>query len=143
MSKKKVNESDDIISYEDLRININRGLAVSRGLSDAFFEQIKGMHKVRLIVLCQMRRTEDKTTLQALAKVIESIDFELQDLWGFQRDKRFHKWYDLPGCTCPKLDNKDRTGTDFGVIDPNCPHHGDIEYDEVHTHQCNTTGTGI
>lgn len=58
-------------------------------------------------------------------QLIEDTEYQLQDLWNFDRDRDKHShWYLIAGCECPKMDNRDRQG--FGrVINKNCKWHGD------------------
>lgn len=61
-----------------------------------------------------------------VVNAIETLEFELQDLWGFDRDRKFHSyWYKVEGCLCPKMDNKDLIGTDKRIQHFECPYHGD------------------
>jgi len=56
---------------------------------------------------------------------IEDIEFTLQGIWGFTRDKSFHShWLDISGCTCPRLDNQERFGTPERITARDCPWHG-------------------
>lgn len=56
---------------------------------------------------------------------VTELEFELQALWGFPQDPRFHKYQQhIKGCTCPRLDNLDLIGYDaqrYRVSD--CPWH--------------------
>jgi hypothetical protein len=55
---------------------------------------------------------------------IEDIEFTMQGLWGFPRDRDFHiHWLRRAGCTCPKMDNHDLMGAPYRVVDFGCPHH--------------------
>jgi hypothetical protein len=55
---------------------------------------------------------------------IEDIEYTLQHLWGFSRDRDFHvHWVDLKGCTCPKMDNRDLMGAPYRITNETCPHH--------------------
>lgn len=50
-------------------------------------------------------------------QLIEDIEFTLQGLWRFDRNKDFHThWIEIKGCTCPKMDNRDHWGTGRIVI---------------------------
>lgn len=55
-----------------------------------------------------------------LAKYTE-LNYKLQDLWGFKRDKTKHRSYRLPHCTCPKMDNDDAGG--YYYVNADCPVH--------------------
>jgi hypothetical protein len=55
---------------------------------------------------------------------IEDIEYTMQGLWGFTRDRDFHiHWLRRAGCTCPKMDNHDLMGAPYRYIKENCPHH--------------------
>jgi hypothetical protein len=87
--------------------------------------KLEGVHAKRIDLFNRIEKETDIVKLHEMAKEIDEIDFELQDGWGFDRDKRYHTWwYRLPKCTCPKMDNKDRLGTDYCIINRDCPLHG-------------------
>lgn len=56
---------------------------------------------------------------------IEDIEYTMQSIWGFSRDRDFHiHWVDLKGCTCPKDDNRSAAfGAPFRYVADDCPHH--------------------
>lgn len=55
---------------------------------------------------------------------IEDIEFTMQGLWGFTRDRDFHiHWLRRKGCTCPKQDNHDLMGAPHRITRADCPHH--------------------
>lgn len=55
--------------------------------------------------------------------LFDEIEFTLQDLWGFERDKKFHKFWELPGCECPKMDNDDAYPHGRYIYSLGCPIH--------------------
>jgi hypothetical protein len=101
-------------------------LAERRNISDESLERIKKLHLKRFQVKEEMTKTCDRSRLGMLANMIKDIEFELQDLWGFERDYSMHDWFDVPKCTCPKMDNRERKGTGYQIISLDCPIHGDI-----------------
>ena len=66
---------------------------------------------------------KDIVLLRQIANRITKIDFLLQRLWGFTQDIRYHRWFELPCCSCPK-------DVEYGEpyidpeIDDNCVLHG-------------------
>ena len=72
------------------------------------------------------RQKAVKLKLRMLAGVFDALETEQQALWGFPIDPNYHRFFDFPGCSCPKSLNEERMGTDFAVIDDNCPIHGGI-----------------
>ena len=51
-------------------------------------------------------------------------EFALQKLWGFSEDYKFHRFWDMEGCKCPKMDNDDSYPTGYYVTIEDCPLHG-------------------
>jgi hypothetical protein len=103
---------------------INHRLINSRNIDDATLELIKERHRERIDIFQRARKTQDKESLTFLAKAYERVEFQLQQLWGFDQNSNYHRWFELPGCTCPKVDNIDRLGTPYRVYSVDCPVHG-------------------
>jgi hypothetical protein len=69
---------------------------------------------------------DNPTELKRLAALFEKLEFEQQELWEFPKDPSFHYWFNLPGCTCPKEDNRERRGMQRDrIINTHCLAHGD------------------
>lgn len=62
--------------------------------------------------------------LKECDKLCTGIEFELQELWGFPMDIKYHKFWERPRCKCCKMDNEERAGTGYYIINENCPLHG-------------------
>ena len=83
---------------------------------------IKKLH-VEKMKLFEKMETCKESELPGYAKNIEDVEFKLQKAWGFTQDKDFHRWFDVPRCTCDKMDNEDFYGTKFRSYNLNCPVH--------------------
>ena len=71
------------------------------------------------------------TTGSIISNTLRDIEFMLQKNWNFKQNEDKHSyWYKLPGCTCAKMDNKERWGTPYAIITQNCPYHGSKEFHE-------------
>jgi hypothetical protein len=81
-------------------------------------------HKLKEVMKAFLEKG-DFSSLRKKAKEMTALEFELQDLWRFERDESFHEWYELPGCTCPKMDNRERKGTKYQMCNSDCPLHGE------------------
>ena len=58
-------------------------------------------------------------------QLIEDIEYTLQGIWGFTRNKDYHiHTFDIVGCSCPKLDNQERFGIAGKIINKGCVWHG-------------------
>ena len=65
---------------------------------------------------------------KTIANVVEGFEYTLQVLWGFDPNPSFHThWYEIKGCTCPKMDNSALFGVDTAIINVECPFHGSLE----------------
>ena len=87
---------------------------------------LKLSHQLKhMIFECAKHDTvkNDPIKLQMLAAVFDALENEQQKLWNFVPRANMHRWFDFPGCTCPKMDNADRLGTDFKIISEDCPIH--------------------
>jgi len=87
------------------------------------FNNIKILHKQKMEVFELMENSNDLKKLKELAKLVTRIEYELQKAWHFKKNKYMHKWYDVPQCECPKLDNQERLGTKYQIISETCSIH--------------------
>lgn len=89
---------------------INPSLLQAQYVSDEVLELIKKLHREKLEVQWQMEAIglEDKETLLECDKELTRLEFELQDLWGFPRNYKYHRYWDRPLCSCAKMDNSDK-----------------------------------
>lgn len=88
-------------------------------------EAIKEKHEERLDLEHEMKKTNDPGLLKLFDALYTLIEFELQDLWGFSKDIRFHRFWYRPKCSCPSLDNADNYPHGYYVVNGNCPLHGE------------------
>lgn len=65
---------------------------------------------------------ESPKFFQALCTWKET-NYVLQSLWGFKQHGEYHKFWELPKCICPKIDNEDRYPSESGDYwhTENCP----------------------
>ena len=52
------------------------------------------------------------------------LENALQEAWGFGANGNYHRWWELPGCTCPKIDNLEVVGCDISYYNMECKAHG-------------------
>ena len=110
----------------DKRIStINSRLVANQGLDSNTVNEINKLHRVRNCYLTLMEEVNDKENLRHFSKIVTQIDFQLQRLWKFKEDSVYHRFWELPKCDCPKMDNMDVYGTGHRYINPNCTLHGD------------------
>lgn len=70
-------------------------------------EKIKQLHLERHDLFDQMYLETDVDLLLIYDSLCDVIEFELQELWKFEPNAKYHRFWERPKCTCPKLDNID------------------------------------
>lgn len=102
---------------------INMQLANQLGLSDATIAAIKYLQerRVHLKVLYSTKVITSKEYVEEWT----SNEYRLQELWGFPKDPNYHRFWEMAGCTCPKMDNEDAYPTGYYTRSGNCPLHGE------------------
>jgi len=103
-------------SEEDLWLEIGSGgIAISPNLlwlhgPDADLDKIILWHVNKMFIEQFIRdnlNDLNSETMFELNKRITECEFNLQESWGFPRNINFHKFWERPGCSCPRLDNED------------------------------------
>ena len=82
------------------------------------------LHELKLYIHGLIKEETNSFTLRKYTEDLTLIEFELQKLWGFSEDKKFHRFWDTPKCDCPKLDNEDNYPYGHYLINFSCPLHG-------------------
>ena len=129
LDKDKVAEIRDnlkeyIVKYGDYETCINRDLLVTQGV-EKNLETIKDLHLAKFKIFDKIENTDDKDELKKYAYELNHIEFNLQEAWGFPRSNNYHKFWLMPKCKCPKMDNEERYPGAFYVVNASCPLHGD------------------
>jgi hypothetical protein len=99
---------------------LNNRLVVNRNLSTETVDKITKLHVLRSYFFDLMEMSEDNLEVRRINKIVTQIEFQLQKLWGFKVDERFHRWFEVPKCSCPKMDNSEYIGTSYRVLNPTC-----------------------
>jgi hypothetical protein len=108
-------------------LRLNARLIVQKGLSKDAIENLKMLHRERLTIEEDMEKTDSCKRMKYLFAEWTQNQFDLQKKWGFPEDLRYHRFWELPRCECPRLDNEDAYPTGFYVINQNCPIHGETK----------------
>lgn len=102
---------------------INEDLAYKQGLTKEDVEDVEEIHSQLDEMLASPNKCE--VDPKCVPLWIETYEYNLQAIWGFNKDKHFHRyWYRVKWCTCPKMDNDDYIGIDMSIVNANCPYHG-------------------
>lgn len=87
-------------------------------------DKIKELFEWKYEIYEAMENTDDKDLLKLYAHMVTQNEFDIQVLFKFEPNPNYHRFWELPKCTCPKLDNQDRLGTISYLISTSCPIHG-------------------
>lgn len=106
------------------KIFLNAEMVRKQRLSAGDVTTIKYLSRLKAKVFEQMRNTDDPKALRRLNKSVTELDYHLQVAWGFPKTLNKHRWWEVPKCLCPKMDNAENWGTKYRIINENCPIHG-------------------
>lgn len=113
---------------------INYKLALKQNLNDDDIQKIELLHLVRQQVHKALFDGALNPT-NAVGMMLQSLDSDLQTLWRFEKNDRFYKWWWVPTCTCPKIDNDDAYPCGYYTTNMSCPLHGEAaKVGEIYEH---------
>lgn len=124
-----MNKKYEVVVDGNVVALLNERLAIRQKVTPEQLEQLKETHVIVYHLKEAAKKTTDPVKLRRLAAEFDEIETEQQLLWNFEPDPNFHRFFDFPGCTCPKIDNAERLGTPYKVINNSCPIHGGSEHD--------------
>lgn len=104
---------------------INKKLAKDRNIPDKTINEIELYHELRDFIHKRMGKTKSRKNLQTYNKSLDIIEEILQELWGFDRNINYIKFWERPKCSCPHLDNNDRYPYGYYIINNDCVLHGE------------------
>jgi hypothetical protein len=125
-------ELEDVLSlsvvHKQRSVKLNAKLIEKQGVTDSV-RDILYLHKKKMIIEEKMDElTGDvNSQIEALREYdtkLTQLEYALQAAWRFPQDQNYHRFWERPHCTCPKMDNDDRYPTGHYVISSDCPLHG-------------------
>lgn len=87
-------------------------------------EKIKTIHATKLDIFEAIKDETNPKILRSYALDLTECELELQKLWGFPQEIKFHRFWETPKCQCPKLDNEERYPVGYYIINQSCSLHG-------------------
>ena len=109
------------IKQKDTSVNLS--LAEERGLSYDDIRIIETLQKVRDRIHKKLKTKEAEPTT-TVAKFLEEIEETLGEIWFGKADLSYYKFWEVPRCICPKIDNEDIYPSDSYYYSMGCPLHG-------------------
>lgn len=113
------------VTYKNKSTHLNPVLISLQNLSEADVSLIKRLHMTRMEIECDMENAPSEYILKGLYSLWLNVQHLLQDAWKFERNDNFIRFWDVPRCTCPRLDNCDAYPSGYYVTNTGCPVHGD------------------
>jgi len=100
-----VKKEDLVVKYKGKdRFLLNGSLIEAQDCLENL-EEIKNLHVKRFEI--EERMKDKSSDMLALDKEWTENQFSLQDAWKFKRNKNFHRFWRIPSCKCPRMDNED------------------------------------
>lgn len=113
-----------VVEYQgEPKLTLNRRLLDSQDCWDNL-ETIKSLHRDRFRIEESLGVVNDIDQLNILTNKWTEVQYNLQTAWGFEMNSNFHRFWEIPACTCPSMDNMDRYPTKDYLISDNCKLHG-------------------
>lgn len=112
-------DSEDkyLVKYKDLRERVNEDrLSIAKNLS-----KLKSCVKEKLKIF-DIIENSDKD-LKKYYKKLTDNEYSMQMLYGEDENIKYHRFWDTPKCTCPKIDNLELYPSDKPIFDKDCPIH--------------------
>ena len=106
--------------------DLNPDLIIKQKLTKDDVKQLIILNQQKIVCYNEAEHTEDATKLRALAAECEMIEYQIQDILHFKRNKNYHRWFDFPKCTCNKLDNEQNIGSDIRFYNQCCIIHNTL-----------------
>ena len=122
-----INLESRTVTVHNKWIRLNEYLILQQKLSEVEVEQILRLHEYKLTICAKMEALlPDNPKIKVYAKDLEQLEFLLQDAWKFERNINYHKFWEAPHCTCPKMDNDDAWPSGHYIRNFGCPVHGEM-----------------
>ena len=124
-TKKYLKEDLTVVFPDGTRTYISPNMLSKQGVSDENLTLIRHSHIYKWQLYKEMEEAHNPHDLQVIAKKVEELEFYQQELWGFKKNACYHKFWNMPQCDCPVLDNEDMYGSGQVVYAEHCPIHGE------------------
>ena len=124
----------DTISFEEMLDNIEKSdnyLVRYKDLRDRVEEDriqnIKNLDKLKNCLIEKLKIYDKilntKYKLKTHYKKLTDIEYNMQLLYGEKENIAYHRFWETPKCTCPKIDNLEIYPSNNPIFDSKCPIH--------------------
>lgn len=123
MDQNNYNPDDLVVESFERRMTLNpRFLTQQNAWGN--LEKLKQCFSMKFHIMDMMEQLEDEADIRIMDRTLQDIEFRIQELFNFPPNKNFHRFWERPHCTCPRLDNQDSWGTNHIVVNMGCIVHG-------------------
>lgn len=114
----KIENSDNyLVRYKELRARVEE----DRIQNDKNLDKLKNCLIEKLKIYDKIENTKYK--LKTHYKKLTDIEYNMQLLYGEKEDIAYHRFWETPKCTCPKIDNLEIYPSNNPIFDNKCPIH--------------------
>lgn len=111
-------EDKYLVKYKDLRSRVDE----NRIKNNENLSKLKDCLKNKLEIYDAIINCDG--SIKKYYKKLTNIEFNMQTLYGEDEDILYHKFWQTPKCTCPKINNIEIYPSKNFIIDDKCPIHG-------------------
>lgn len=87
---------------------------------------IKRLMKTKFKLYQQMDLQDTQYALRELSKGVKENEFKIMEAYNFEPDANKFRFWEMPKCSCPTMDNQERWGQGVGFyVSSSCLIHGD------------------
>jgi len=110
-----------LVKYEELRDSVEKNRITNKKNLTKLKNCLK--EKLKIYDLIEKSESLDNNQYKHYYKKLTDIEFNMQLLYGEDEDIIFHRFWETPKCTCPKIDNLENFPSETPIFDVNCPIH--------------------
>lgn len=103
-----------LVKYNKLRERVEK----SRILDKKNLTKLKNCLKEKLKIYDIIEKSDEN--LQQYYKKLTDIEYNMQILYGENEDISYHRFWETPKCTCPKIDNIEIYPSNTPIFNKNC-----------------------
>ena len=116
---KELDEKDIyLVKYEDARDRVEE----RRVTNEKNLPKLKNCLIEKLKIHGAIQSSDED--LKKYYKKLTDIEYNMQILYGEEEDISYHRFWETPKCTCPKIDNLENYPSNKPIFDDKCPIHG-------------------
>ena len=94
--------------------------------AEMFLDEIKDLYMFKYCIFDMMGDAPNYRVdyIRSLARDLEYIEQEIQKYFRFEPNLDYFRFWEMPKCSCPVMDNQDMWGTKYKIYSDKCIIHG-------------------